>query len=212
MKAIAEVDSVGEHGQSGGFEDDFLTSFCNVLRPAESALFESLGDDPVAGAVIVEDFDEILSPVGEEEGSSAGRVGAELITGEFGKPVEGFAHVAGSKSHVDFEVAVEGEHSGDQARALISWAKRVVASAVVAMAVAPPGSSTRRPSGEDEAAPISARINGLESLADRVFCLRRLVSQEVKVGYLMPCCSAKARALRLLRSKAARASSLKSAG
>ena len=36
----------------------------------------------------------------------------EVCAGEFGEAVEALAHVAGLEGDVDFEVAVEGEHSG----------------------------------------------------------------------------------------------------
>lgn len=55
---MAKVDPVSEHGEGGGFENEFLTTFFDVLRPAEGSFFEPLGDDPVSGAIEVEDLDE----------------------------------------------------------------------------------------------------------------------------------------------------------
>jgi len=58
LTSILKVNSVGEHCECSGFEDEFVSSFLNVLRPAEGAFFKPLGNDPIAGAIEVEDFDE----------------------------------------------------------------------------------------------------------------------------------------------------------
>ena len=44
FKTIAQVDAVSEHGQGGGFEDEFFPSFFDVLGPAEGAFFEAFED------------------------------------------------------------------------------------------------------------------------------------------------------------------------
>lgn len=90
--------------------------YIDVLGPAEGSLFETLGDDPVTGAIKVEDFDEVASFVGEEEGGSAGRVDFDGLACDLGEAVEGLAHVAGVQEDVDFEVPVEGKH-GDEVSA-----------------------------------------------------------------------------------------------
>lgn len=112
FEAIAQVDPVGEHGEGGGFEDEFFATFLDVLWPAEGSFFKPFGDDPISGAIEVEDFDEGLSAIGKKEGGSACGVGADLVAGKFGEAVEAFAHVAGVEGDVDFEVAIEGEHGG----------------------------------------------------------------------------------------------------
>ena len=40
--AIAQIDAIREHGEGGGFEDEFLTSFFDVLGPAEGSFFHAL--------------------------------------------------------------------------------------------------------------------------------------------------------------------------
>ena len=48
----------------------------------------SFRDDPISGAIEVEDFNEGATLVGEEEGCSAGRVDFDGVASEFGEPVE----------------------------------------------------------------------------------------------------------------------------
>ena len=110
MTSILEVDAVSEHRKSSGFEDEFVSPFLDILRPAEGAFFKSLGDYPITGAVEVENFDESATPVGEEEGGSAGGGDFDRVTCQFGESVEGLTHVTGFQGDVDFEVSVEGEH------------------------------------------------------------------------------------------------------
>ena len=42
LEAVAQVDAIGEHGQGGGFEDEFLAVAVDVPRPGEGAFFKSL--------------------------------------------------------------------------------------------------------------------------------------------------------------------------
>ncbi len=79
-----------------------MTSFFDVLGPAEGSFFEPLGDDPVSRAIEVEDLDEVAAFVGEEEGGSAGGFDFDGIASDLGEAVEGLAHVTGVKSDVDF--------------------------------------------------------------------------------------------------------------
>lgn len=110
LEAVAQVDAVGEHGQGGGFEDEFLAVAVDVPGPGEGAFFEALCHQPVSGAVEVEDFDELARLVGEEEGRAAEWIEFEMVAHEHGEGVEAFAHVAWLDGDVDLEVAVEGEH------------------------------------------------------------------------------------------------------
>ncbi len=89
-----------------------MPPFFNVLGPAEGSFFESLGHDPVSGAIEVEDFDEGASFVGEEEGGSAGGFFFNGVAGDLGEAIEALAHVTRVESDIDFEVAVEGKHDG----------------------------------------------------------------------------------------------------
>jgi len=101
-----------------------LTPRFDSLGLAESASFQTLGHDPVSSAIPVEDLDEISALVGKEEGGSTGRFDFDGITSDFGEAVEGFAHVAGMKGDVDFEVPIESKHVDFQARDLRSSANR----------------------------------------------------------------------------------------
>jgi len=108
--SIPQVDTVGEHGQCGGFEDEFAPITLDVGGPTEGALFQALGDNPVSSAVEVEDLDKTAGLVGEEEGRAAERVELEVIADQLGEGVEAFAHVAGLQRDIDLEASVEGEH------------------------------------------------------------------------------------------------------
>lgn len=112
LETIAQVDAVGEHGERSGFEDEGLAIAFDVLGPTEIPALKTFCDTPVSSSVKVEDFDEVATLVGEEEGGSTGGVDPDGVAGDFGEAVEGLAHVTGLKSDVDFEVAVEGEHNG----------------------------------------------------------------------------------------------------
>ena len=110
LEAIAQVDAVGEHGESGGLEDEGLAITFDVLGPTEIPALKTFCNTPVSSSAKVEDFNEVATLVGEEEGGSAGGVDPDGVAGDFGEAVEGLAHVTGLKGDVDFEVAVEGEH------------------------------------------------------------------------------------------------------
>jgi len=112
LETIAQVDSVGEHGESGWFKDEGLAITFDVLGPTEISALKTFCDTPVSSSVKVEDFDEVATLVGEEEGGSTGGVDSDGVAGDFGEAVEGLAHVTGLKSDVDFEVAIEGKHNG----------------------------------------------------------------------------------------------------
>ena len=86
------------------------SSFLDILRPAEGVFFKPFGNDPIAGAIEVEDFNESAALIGEKESGSAGGVDFDGIACQFGESVKGFAHVAGLQCDVDFKVSVEGEH------------------------------------------------------------------------------------------------------
>ena len=62
----------------------------------------SVGDEPISGAVEVEDFDESAGFVGEEECRAAEGVEAEVVACEGGEGVEAFPHVAWLEGDVDF--------------------------------------------------------------------------------------------------------------
>jgi len=110
LASFLEVDAIGEHGQSGWFENELVSAFLNVLWPTESAFFKPFGDDPIASAIEVEDFDESAPLVGEEEGRSADGVDFDGIACQVSQSIKGFTHVAGVKGDIDFEVAVESKH------------------------------------------------------------------------------------------------------
>ncbi|MFT6383076.1 MAG: hypothetical protein ACJAXZ_004581 [Akkermansiaceae bacterium] len=82
----------------------------DVLGPTEIPALQAFYDTPIASPVKAEDFDEIATLVGEEEGGSAGGVNLDGVAGDFGEAVEALAHVARLKGDVDFKVAVEGKH------------------------------------------------------------------------------------------------------
>ena len=54
LQPVAQVDVGGEHSQGRWLECDFFAPVLHVLRPAEGAFLEPLGDHPVAGAIKVE--------------------------------------------------------------------------------------------------------------------------------------------------------------
>ncbi len=108
LKAVLEVDAVGEHGEGSGLEDEGLAARLDVTGPAEGAPFKSFGDTPITRSVEVQDLDEVASFVGEEEGGSAGGINVHLGTGNLGESVEGLAHVGGCQGDVDLEVSVKG--------------------------------------------------------------------------------------------------------
>ena len=110
LQPAAQVDTIGKHGQRGGLERDLFAPALDVLRPAEGALFEALGHHPVAGAIEVEDLDEVTPLVGEEESGSTARIHADGVARHGGQTIEAFAHVAGLERDIDLEVAVEAEH------------------------------------------------------------------------------------------------------
>lgn len=110
MEAVAQVDPVGEHGKGGGLKDESLTITFDILRPAEISAFKSFCHDPVSGSIEVEDFDEVASFIGEEEGSSAGGVDLDGVAGDLGEAIEALAHVTGLEGDVDLKVPIEGEH------------------------------------------------------------------------------------------------------
>lgn len=110
MQAVAQVDAIGEHGEGGGLEDEFLTSFFDVLGPTENSSFQSFCDTPIPRPVEVQYLDEVASFVGEEESRSTEGIDLDDVTGDLGEAVETLAHVAGGERNVDFEVAVESEH------------------------------------------------------------------------------------------------------
>lgn len=110
------------------------------MWPAEGSFFESLCDDPVSGAVPVKDLDEVAAFIGEEEGGSASWIDFDGVAGDLGEAVEALSHVDGCEGDVDFEVAIEGEHDGLYARALIRAARSSTEVVSHRRAVAPPGS------------------------------------------------------------------------
>ncbi len=110
MGIRGRVGGRGEHGEGGGLEDEGLAISFDVLGPTEISALKTFCNTPIASPVKVEDFDEIATLVGEEEGGSAGGVNLDGVAGDFGEAVEALAHVGGGEGDVDFEVAVEGEH------------------------------------------------------------------------------------------------------
>lgn len=124
LKAVLEVDAIGEHGKGGGLEEQSLTVGLDVFWPVENTTLKTLGDDPIARSVEIQNLDKVAPFVGEEEGGSAGGIDLDLRAGNFGETVEALAHVGGLEGDVDFEVSVESEHDRVQARALIKVASR----------------------------------------------------------------------------------------
>ncbi len=110
LEAVAQIDAIGQHGEGGGLEDEFLPVSMNVSGPGEGAFFKSLGHHPVAGAIEVEDFDEPAGFVGEEEGGTTEWIELEVIADKSGEGVEAFAHVAWFDGDIDLEMSVEAEH------------------------------------------------------------------------------------------------------
>ena len=83
LKTVAQIDAVGEHGESGGLKDEGLAISFDVPGPTEISALQAFCDTPIASPVEVQDFDEVASFVGEEESGSAGGVNLDGVAGNF---------------------------------------------------------------------------------------------------------------------------------
>lgn len=163
--------------------DEFVEGLDDVggLGSAEGSLFEALGMHPEAGAVPVEEFEEIVGTIDEDEDSTAAGIVAEARD-DFGvQAVEGFPHVAGCEGEEDAQAAGKCQHG--RRRVLSSSTASGRAAREPISNIAPQGRTIRSPpAGGAGSRPLSnTSANPGPSTSDGLEFWRRFRIQAMKV-------------------------------
>lgn len=130
------VEAIGEHGKGVRWQLQLGVPHLRRAWPVECALFQTLGHEPNAFTIPLENFVQVLPLIGEHKQSTTARVLLELVSEQ---RIDARAHIA--RFHRDEHAQAAREAQQGLARAAMACA---TCGALTMSNFAPPGRSTSR--------------------------------------------------------------------